>query len=140
MPVTKRKKSNVLPSFLGMLFLVIIVISVILSVGNFVRYREVLQKFSELKKYVDSKVENIYTELENTKQLFGPNSVLDKYIAASNHLRDFGYDFEKILSNISDDPTTGYFVVFVAGNESTWFTIKDQSKTYFSGELKPGLS
>lgn len=138
--VTKRKKSNILPSFFGTLFFVIVIISIVLSVGNFVRYRETLQKYNELKRYVDTKVENVYKELESVKQFFGPNSVLDKYIAASNHLRDFGYDFEKVLSNISDDPTTGYFMVFVAGNESTWFTIKDQSKTYFSGELKPGLS
>jgi len=30
--------------------------------------------------------------------------------------------------------------VFVVGNETSWFTVKDKEKTYFSGELKPGLS
>lgn len=140
MPVIKKKRSNFLPSFIGTLFIVIIIISVILSVGNFIRYREILQKYDELKKYVDSKIAQVDTKLEETKNILAPNSILDKYIAAANQLRDFGYDFEKILSTIYDDPTTGYFMVFVAGNESSWFTIKSGDKTFFSGEIKPGLS
>lgn len=140
MPVIKKKKSSFLPSFVGTLFIVIVIISVILSVGNFIRYREILQKYNELKKYVDSKISQVDTKLEETKNILAPNSILDKYIAAANQLKDFGYDFEKILSSISDDPTTGYFMVFVAGNESSWFTIKSGDKTLFSGEMKPGLS
>ncbi|MEN3043443.1 MAG: hypothetical protein ABDH59_09165 [Fervidobacterium sp.] len=140
MPVIRKKKSYFIPSFVGTLFIVIVITSVVLSVGNFIRYREILQKYNELKQYVDLKVSQVDTKLEQTKNLLAPNSVLDKYIAAANQLRDFGYDFEKILSDISDDPTTGYFMVFVAGNESSWFTVKNGDKTLFSGEMKPGLS
>ncbi|QAV34148.1 hypothetical protein CBS1_03970 [Fervidobacterium changbaicum] len=123
-----------------MLFFLIVVVSVILSVGNFIRYTQILKKYDELKSYVDAKVTEMKSENERIKELLAPNSLVDKYIAAANYLREFGYDFEKVLVSINDDPTTGYFMVFVTGNESSWFSIKDSQKTYFSGELKPGLS
>jgi hypothetical protein len=31
-------------------------------------------------------------------------------------------------------------MVFVIGNESSWFTVKKGDQTYFSRELRPGLS
>lgn len=140
MAVTKKRKTRDISSFFSILFFVVVIVSVILSIGNFIRYREILAKYDEMKKYVDSKVSEVNSELENMKDLVGPNSLVDKYISAVNYLKEFGYDFEKILANVSDDPTTGYFMIFVAGNESSWITIKDKENTYFSKELKPGLS
>ncbi|MGB4263172.1 MAG: hypothetical protein WBJ29_06525 [Fervidobacterium sp.] len=140
MAVTKKRKTRDISSFFGILFFVVVIVSVVLSIGNFIRYREILAKYDEMKKYVDSKVSEVNSELENMKDLVGPNSLVDKYISAVNYLKEFGYDFEKILANVSDDPTTGYFMIFVAGNESSWVTIKDKENTYFSKELKPGLS
>ncbi|MGB4754707.1 MAG: hypothetical protein WBH69_01430 [Fervidobacterium sp.] len=140
MAVTKKRKTRDISSFFGILFFVVVIVSVVLSIGNFIRYREILAKYDEMKKYVDSKVSEVNSELENMKDLVGPNSLVDKYISAVNYLKEFGYDFEKILANVSDDPTTGYFMIFVAGNESSWITIKDKENTYFSKELKPGLS
>lgn len=140
MAVTKKRKTRDISSFFGILFFVVVIVSVVLSIGNFIRYREILAKYDEMKKYVDSKLSEVNSELENMKDLVGPNSLVDKYISAVNYLKEFGYDFEKILANVSDDPTTGYFMIFVAGNESSWVTIKDKENTYFSKELKPGLS
>ncbi|MGB9614973.1 MAG: hypothetical protein ACP5KD_05155 [Fervidobacterium sp.] len=140
MPVIRRKKSSLAPTFVGTFLIVIMIVSLVLSIGNFIRYREILQKYEEMKKYIDKKVSEVNEQLDQTKTLIGPNSVIDKYISAATQLRDFGYDFEKILSNIYDDPTTGYFMIFVAGNESVWVNIKDKDQNYFSGELKPGLA
>ncbi|KAF2962049.1 hypothetical protein [Fervidobacterium sp. 2310opik-2] len=140
MPVVRKKKTRDFSSFFGILFLLIVIVSVVLSLGNFIRYREILQKYDQLKKYVDNKVLEMNQQLEQTKTLIGPNSVIDKYISASTHLKEFGYDFEKILTAINDDPTTGYFMMFVVGNESVWVTVKDKDNTYFSKEVKPGLS
>ncbi len=140
MPVVRKKKTRDFSSFFGILFLLIVIVSVVLSLGNFIRYREILQKYDQLKKYVDNKVLEMNEQLEQTKTLIGPNSVIDKYISASTHLKEFGYDFEKILTAINDDPTTGYFMMFVVGNESVWVTVKDKDNTYFSKEVKPGLS
>jgi cell division protein FtsL len=140
MPIAKKKKTKDFSSFFGMLFFTIVIVSVILSVGNFVRYSQLLKQYNELKEYVNNKVSEMKAENEKLKDLLAPNSLVDKYIAAANYLRDFGYDFEKILVALNDDPTTGYFMVFVVGNETSWFTVKDKEKTYFSGELKPGLS
>ncbi|HOK88250.1 MAG TPA: hypothetical protein PK404_05395 [Fervidobacterium sp.] len=140
MAVTKKRKTRDISSFFGILFFVVVIVSVVLSIGNLIRYREILAKYDEMKKYVDSKLSEVNSELENMKDLVGPNSLVDKYISAVNYLKEFGYDFEKILANVSDDPTTGYFMIFVAGNESSWVTIKDKENTYFSKELKPGLS
>ncbi|ABS60854.1 hypothetical protein [Fervidobacterium nodosum] len=140
MPVVRKKKTRDFSSFFGILFLLIVIVSVVLSLGNFIRYREILQKYDQLKKYVDNKVLEMNEQLEQTKTLIGPNSVIDKYISASTHLKEFGYDFEKILTAINDDPTTGYFMMFVVGNESVWVTVKDKDNTYFSKEVQPGLS
>ncbi|MFN4223998.1 MAG: hypothetical protein ACK4E1_04265 [Fervidobacterium nodosum] len=140
MPVVRKKKTRDFSSFFGILFLLIVIVSVVLSLGNFIRYREILQKYDQLKKYVDNKVLEMNEQLEQTKTLIGPNSVIDKYISASTHLKEFGYDFEKILTTINDDPTTGYFMMFVVGNESVWVTVKDKDNTYFSKEVQPGLS
>ena len=140
MPVTRKQKTRDLSSFFGMLFFMTIIISVVLSVGNFIRYSELLKKYQEMKKYVDSKVSEMKAENENLKSMLAPNSIVDKYIASANYLRDFGYDFERILVSLNDDPTTGYFMVFVVGNESSWFTMKNGENTYFNAELKPGLS
>lgn len=140
MPVTKKRRSANLATFFGLLFFTIVIISVILSIGNLLAYREVLRRIDVMRKYVDSKVAEVQKELENYKALMAPNSLLDKYIAAVNYLRDFGYDFERILSNLSDDPTTGYFMVFVSGNENVWFSVKTSERTIFGRELKPGLS
>lgn len=140
MPVVRKKKTRDFSSFFGILFLLIVIVSVILSLGNFIRYKEILQKYDQLKKYVDNKVLEMNEQLEQTKTLIGPNSVIDKYISASTHLKEFGYDFEKILTAINDDPTTGYFMMFVVGNESVWVTVKDKDNTYFSKEVQPGLS
>ncbi|WP_448376192.1 hypothetical protein [Fervidobacterium sp.] len=140
MPVTKKQKTRDFSSFFGMLFFIIIIVSVILSIGNFIRYTELLNKYQQMKKYVDTKVAEMKAENENLKSMLAPNSLVDKYIASANYLREFGYDFERILVSLNDDPTTGYFMVFVVGNENSWFTVKDKEKTYFSAELKPGLS
>ena len=140
MAVTKKRKTRDLSSFFGILFFIIVIISVVLSIGNFIRYREILAKYEEMKKYVDSKASELNVEVENVKDLIGPNSLVDKYISSVNYLKDFGYDFEKILSSVSDDPTTGYFMIFVSGNESVWITIKDKENTYFNREVKPGLA
>ncbi|MGQ9855311.1 MAG: hypothetical protein ACUVQF_01090 [Fervidobacterium sp.] len=140
MPITKKKKTRDFSSFFGMLFFLIVIISVILSIGNFVRYTTLLKQYEEMKRYVDSKVSEMKSENENLKNMLAPNSLLDKYIAAANYLQNFGYDFDRILVALNDDPTTGYFMVFVVGNENSWFTVKDKNTTYFSGELKPGLA
>ncbi len=142
MSIRRKKTSSSFSAgtFLFVLFFMIIIISVVLSVSNFIRYKELLNKYNEIKKYVDNKVLNLSQEVQNVKDIFGPNSLLDKYIASVNYLRDFGYDFEKILANLYDDPTTGYFRVFVAGNQSSWFTIKEGDNVVFSKEFRPGLS
>jgi len=123
-----------------MLFFIIVLISVALSIGNLIAYREIISRLSNVTNYVDQKVNQVHKEVESVKALMAPNSLVDKYISAANYLREFGYDFERILANISDDPTTGYFMVFTIGNENVWFSIRDAEKTYFNKELKPGLS
>ncbi len=143
MSIRRRKplSSSFSPgTFLFVLFFLIVVISIVLSISNFIRYKQLLGQYNEMKKYVDNKVKSLSEEVSNVKDIFGPNSLLDKYIASVNYLRDFGYDFEKILANLYDDPTTGYFRIFVAGNQSSWFTIKEGDNVAFSKELRPGLS
>jgi len=141
LPVIRRKKrTRDLATFFGMLFFVIVLISVALSIGNLIAYREIISRLSNVTNYVDQKVNQVHKEVESVKALMAPNSLVDKYISAANYLREFGYDFERILANISDDPTTGYFMVFTIGNENVWFSIRDAEKTYFNKELKPGLS
>lgn len=75
MAVTKKRKTRDISSFFSILFFVVVIVSVILSIGNFIRYREILAKYDEMKKYVDSKVSEVNSELENMKDLVGPNSL-----------------------------------------------------------------
>ncbi|WP_228288190.1 hypothetical protein [Thermosipho ferrireducens] len=80
------------------------------------------------------------TDLKDLKVKLGPNSLIDKYILSTNYLRNLGVDLEYVLSNLEDTPDTGYFMLFVIGDEPSWVTIKKGDTTYFSREIKPGLS
>jgi len=135
----KRESSLLIYIFIFSLIL-IFVISVVLSISNFFRYRNLLGEYNSLKKYVNEKLSNYELKLNDLQAKLGPNSLVDKYILSANYMNNFGVDLEYIMSNLEDDPGTGYFMVFVIGNESSWFTVKKGDQTYFSRELRPGLS
>ncbi|MDK2886735.1 MAG: hypothetical protein PWP54_1298 [Thermosipho sp. (in: thermotogales)] len=136
----KSKGASLLPYIFIFSIILIFVISVVLSISNFIRYRNILEEYSLLKEYLNSKLSNYEMKLKDLEAKLGPNSLVDKYILSANYINNFGVDLEYIMSNLEDDPGTGYFMVFVIGNESSWFTVKKGNQTYFSRELKPGLS
>ncbi|SHH56457.1 hypothetical protein [Thermosipho atlanticus] len=118
----------------------VFIITLVLSIGNFIRYKDLLYEYSLLKNYVNKELANYKSKLDDVQAKLGPNSLVDKYILSTNYINNFGIDLEYILSNLEDDPGTGYFMVFVIGSKSSWFTVKKGETTYFSRELKPGLS
>ncbi|ABR30498.1 hypothetical protein SU69_03240 [Thermosipho melanesiensis] len=136
----RKKRISIWPFVLFISIVVIFVMTIFFSFGNFFRYRKLLNDYNALKSYMSSKLQNYETKLKDLDSKLGPNSLIDKYILSVNYLKNFGADLEQVLSNIEDEPGTGYFMVFVVGQESSWFTVKKGEKTYFSRELYPGLS
>ncbi|MBO8139677.1 MAG: hypothetical protein J7J43_04555 [Thermosipho sp. (in: Bacteria)] len=136
----KKREFSLLPYIFIFSLILIFIISVVLSVSNFFRYRNLLEEYNSLKNYVNNKLSNYELKLNDLQTKLGPNSLVDKYILSANYMNNFGVDLEYIMSNLEDDPGTGYFMVFVIGNESSWLTVKKGNQTYFSRELKPGLS
>lgn len=138
--IHKRRRERIWPYVLVFVVIILFIITVFFAFGNFFRYRKILDEYNSLKKFVESKLNGYEVKLKDLESKFGPNSVLDKYILSVNYLKNFGADLEYILNNIEDEPGTGYFMVFVVGNEPSWVTVKDDKKTYFSREIYPGLS
>ncbi|MBT1247753.1 MULTISPECIES: hypothetical protein [unclassified Thermosipho (in: thermotogales)] len=136
----RRKRESIWPFLIVLSIVLIFVITVFFAFGNFFRYRKILNDYNALKNYVNKKLESYEVKIKDLESKLGPNSIVDKYILSVNYLRNFGADLEQVLNNIYDEPGTGYFMVFVVGQESSWFTVKRGKKTYFSRELLPGLS
>ena len=136
----KRNRSDIVYIVIVLSIFVLFLITVFFAFGNFFRYRKILNDYNALKNYVESKLSAYETKIKELESKLGPNSVIDKYILSFNYLKNFGVDLEHVLNNLEDEPGTGYFMVFVVGNESSWLTVKDGNKTYFSKEIYPGLS
>ncbi|MBO8161728.1 MAG: hypothetical protein H0Z24_08850 [Thermosipho sp. (in: Bacteria)] len=136
----KKKEYSILPYLFLFSIILIFVIAVVLSIGNFLRYRNLLDEYNSLKNYVNEKLSGYESKLSGLETRLGPNSLFDKYILSVNYMKNFGVDLEYIMSNLEDEPGTGYFMIFVVGEETSWVTVKKGNKTYFSRELKPGLS
>lgn len=136
----KRNRSDIVYIVIVLSIFVLFLVTMFFAFGNFFRYRKILNDYNALKNYVESKLSAYETKIKELESKLGPNSVIDKYILSFNYLKNFGVDLEHVLDNLEYEPGTGYFMVFVVGNESSWLTVKDGNKTYFSKEIYPGLS
>lgn len=120
--------------------MVAILLFFVLSVFNFFFLKKLDARVSELERTLQSKLNGYEDRLKTLEELLKPNSIVSRYITAYEYFEKSRIDFEKIFSEIEDDPTTGYIRIFVVGNDPVWITIKNGEKIIFSRDIKPGLS
>ncbi|ACM22311.1 MULTISPECIES: hypothetical protein [Thermotoga] len=133
-------KRDFLVSFFASLIVVAILLFFVLSVFNFFFLKKLDARVSELERTLQSKLNGYEDRLKTLEELLKPNSIVSRYITAYEYFEKSRIDFEKIFSEIEDDPTTGYIRIFVVGNDPVWITIKNGEKIIFSRDIKPGLS
>ncbi|MCD6550857.1 hypothetical protein [Thermotoga sp.] len=133
-------KKDFLVSFFASLIVVAILLFFVLSVFNFFFLKKLDARVSELERKFQSRFNSYENRLKTLEELLKPNSIISRYITAYEYFEKSSVDFERIFSEIEDDPTTGYIRIFVVGNDPVWITIKDGEKIIFSRDVKPGLS
>ncbi|PLV59254.1 hypothetical protein [Thermotoga sp. KOL6] len=133
-------KRETIATFFASLIVVAILLFFVLSVFNLLFFRKLETKISKLEEQIQSKFENYEERLKLMESLLKPNSIISRYITAYEYFEKANVDFERIFSEIEDDPTTGYIRVFVIGNDPVWITVKDGEEILFSRDVKPGLS
>ncbi|AAD35620.1 hypothetical protein THMA_0548 [Thermotoga maritima MSB8] len=133
-------KKDSLVTFFASLIVIAILLFFVLSVFNFYFLKKLEARMDEVEKQFQTTLESYEERLKILEELLKPNSIISRYITAYEYFEKASVDFERIFSEIEDDPTTGYMRIFVIGNDPVWITVKDGNEVLFSRDVKPGLS
>ncbi len=120
-----------------------VVFSIVASVFSLYEMARVGEEIRRIKKNIERIKSDLSDRLSRIEELIGPNSPLDKYINDLSYVRNLLSDLENVermISELPEDPTTGYFRVLVIGSEKVWFEVGKGKRKYFAQELFPGIS
>ena len=123
--------------------LVAIVVSLAVSIFTLKEIVALKAEVSSFKKEIADVKSGLSRRIGRIEDLIGPNSPIDKYINDVSYVKGILSDLDnikRILSEMPEDPTSGYFRVLVIGSEKVWFEVGKGNKKYFAQELFPGLS
>ena len=129
--------------FLVSLVFTAVVFSLVASIFSIYEMARVGEELKKIKKDVEKVRSDLSDRIKRVEELIGPNSPLDRYINDLSYVRGLLSDLEnieRILSELPEDPTSGYFRVLVVGSEKVWFEVGKGKKKYFAEELFPGIS
>ncbi len=125
------------------LIITVVFFAAAISVVSFVMLVSFRSEIDSLRNHVESVKKSLGSRISAVEELIGPNSPLDRYITDMTYVKNVLSDlkaFEKMLSDVTDDPRAGYFRVLVAGTEKVWFEIDYGKKKLFATEMFPGVS
>jgi cell division protein FtsL len=137
------KRSERFGAILLALIFVAVVFSISASIFSLSEMIKIQSEIKNLRLQISKVQRDLSDRIGRVEDLIGPNSPLDKYINDLSYVKNLLSDLEnieRILSEIPEDPTSGYFRVLVVGSEKVWFEIGKGEKKYFAEELFPGLS
>ncbi len=123
--------------------LVALVVSLTVAIFSYKEMMSLKVEVVSLKKELVNVKSSLSKRIGRVEDLIGPNSPIDKYINDVSYVKGILSDLDnikRILSEMPEDPTSGYFRVLVVGSEKVWFEVGKGSKKYFAEELFPGLS
>ena len=125
--------------------LIVTALVVVITVSIFTAYSvmKIEERVDDLERRLEKVKADLSDRIGRVEDLIGPNSPIDKYINDLSYVKGLLSDLkniERILSELPEDPTSGYFRVLVIGSEKVWFEVGKGKKRYFADELFPGLS
>ncbi|MEN3008075.1 MAG: hypothetical protein ABDH53_03310 [Pseudothermotoga sp.] len=135
-----RKRGEFLTNFLVFLVISIFVCGFVLSIVSFFYYLNQKKNNEKLIISLTQKIDSLANRVLKLEELLKPGTGIEKLITSANYLSSMSTDLERILEELTDDPTTGYIRLFVIGQENVWITFRKGNEVYFSRELKPGLA
>ncbi len=135
-----RRKGEFLTNFLVFLLISVFVCGFVLSIVSFFYYLNQKKNNEKMIASLTQRIDSLTNRLSKLEELLKPGSGIEKLIASANYLSNLSVDLERILEELTDDPTTGYIRLFVIGQENVWVTFRKGNEVYFSRELKPGLA
>ncbi|MCS7175314.1 hypothetical protein [Pseudothermotoga sp.] len=135
-----RKRGEFLANFLVFLVISVFVCGFVLSIVSFFYYLSQKKNNEKLIISLTQKIDSLANRVLKLEELLKPGTGIEKLITSANYLSSMSTDLERILEELTDDPTTGYIRLFVIGQENVWVTFRKGNEVYFSRELKPGLA
>ncbi len=139
----RYKSSDSKATLLLSLLIVALFFSITISVISFYKLYTCTKGLDSLKKELSKTKSELSKRIGRVEDLVGPNSPLDRYINDFHYVKNVLSDlknFEKIISELDDNPRSGYFKVLVVGAQKVWFEVEGNGKKLFAGELFPGIS
>ncbi|MCD6450372.1 MAG: hypothetical protein J7L34_07700, partial [Thermotogaceae bacterium] len=117
--------------------------SVVISTVTFYKLYSCTRDIKKLTAELNKTKAALSERIGRVEDLVGPNSPLDRYINDFYYVKNVLSDlksFERIISELDDNPKSGYFKVLVVGTEKVWFEVEGYGRKLFASELFPGIS
>jgi hypothetical protein len=135
-----KRKGDFLTSFLVFLLISIFISGFALSIVSFFYYLSQKKQSERNLLALSQKIDTLSNRVSKLEELLKAGTGIERIITSANYLSNLSVDLERIIEELTDDPTTGYIRLFVIGQDNVWVTFRKGNEVYFSRELKPGLA
>ncbi|MFO7881653.1 MAG: hypothetical protein R6U52_03820 [Kosmotogaceae bacterium] len=133
--------------FLGIFFIVLIIVSSSLSLLTLVKVNELNNEIKAFQDEINKRVNDFTTDFESDiskiKDIITPGGVLEEYVVAKSFIENLEEDLAMVLTEAQQSDDRPYFRFFITGKDQVWIGLKnnaDDSSYFFQKTFLPGLS